>query len=320
MADVVTFGELLIDFVPTVTGYSLADAEVFKKAAGGAPANVAAGLARLGVTSAFMGMVGEDGFGHFLADTLRTVGVDVSPLRFTTRAHTALAFVSLRADGEREFLFYRSPSADMLMTPDDVDEAAIRSARAFHFGSISLIAEPARSGTFHAVELARRHGRMITYDPNLRLSLWPDADAAREGMKLGLAHAEVVKIGEEELAFLSGEPNPISAARSLWHADMQIMAITRGSAGCYWLTPDAEGEVPGFAVHAVDATGAGDAFMAGFIAGLLVEREMPRDPRRIDAICRFANAVGALTATGRGAIPSLPTRDAVETFIRSAQR
>ena len=128
MADVVCFGDLLIDFVPTVTGTGLADAPAFVKAPGGAAANVAVGLARLGVTSAFMGKVGDDPFGHFLADTLRGEGVDVGPLRFEPRARTALAFVSLRADGEREFLFYRHPSADMLFTPDEVDADAIAAA------------------------------------------------------------------------------------------------------------------------------------------------------------------------------------------------
>lgn len=316
MADVVAFGELLIDFVPTQTGQDLASAETFKKAAGGAPANVAVGLARLGVASAFMGMVGNDGFGRFLSETLRGAGVDVSPLRATDLARTALAFVSLRADGEREFLFYRSPSADMLMRPEDVDEAAIVAARAFHFGSISLIAEPARSATLHAVALARSSGKLITYDPNLRLALWPDAQAARAGMRLGLAEAEIVKIGAEELAFLTGDEDPVAAARALWHPRMKLMAVTRGGEGSLWLTPDRQGVVPGFAVDAVDTTGAGDAFMAGFIAGLLAGRDLPTEASRLDAICRFANAAGALTATGRGAIPSLPTREAVERFMR----
>jgi fructokinase len=320
MADVVAFGELLIDFVPTATGLDLAHAEAFAKAAGGAPANVAAGLARLGLSSAFMGMVGEDGFGHFLAETLRQVGVDVSPLRFTSKANTGLAFVSLHADGEREFLFYRSPSADMLIRPEDIDEAAIRSARAFHFGSISLIEEPARSSTLQAVSLAHRHGKLVTYDPNLRLALWPDADAAREGMQVGLAEADILKIGEEELAFLTGDNDPIAAARALWTPRLQLMAITSGSAGCIWMTPQAHGRVPGFTVKAVDATGAGDAFMAGLIAGLLAERAAPTEPALIEGICRFANAAGALTATGRGAIPSLPTRDAVEALIRGSQQ
>lgn len=318
MADVVAFGELLIDFVPTQTGQDLSSAEMFKKAAGGAPANVAVGLARLGVASAFMGMVGNDGFGRFLADTLREAGVDVSPLRATDRARTALAFVSLRSDGEREFLFYRSPSADMLMTPEDVDEVAIRSARAFHFGSISLIAEPARTATLHAVALARQHGKLVTYDPNLRLALWPDAEAARAGMRLGLGEAEIVKIGAEELAFLTGIDNPSEAARTLWHPRLKLMAVTCGAKGCRWLTPEAEGTVPGFSIEAVDTTGAGDAFMAGFIAGLLAERDLPGDPARLGAICRLANAAGALTATGRGAIPSLPTLEDVGRLTRGS--
>jgi fructokinase len=320
MADVVAFGELLIDFVPTVTGLDLAQAETFTKAAGGAPANVAVGLVRLGLTSAFMGMAGQDGFGHFLAETLRRVGVDVTPLRFTSRAHTGLAFVSLHADGEREFLFYRSPSADMLMRPEDVDEAAIRNARAFHFGSISLIAEPARAGTLHAVSLARRYGKLVTYDPNLRLALWPDAAEARAGMRMGLEVADIVKIGDEELAFLTGDNDPVEAARALWTPRLQLMAITSGSAGCIWVTPQAHGRVPSFTVTAVDATGAGDAFMAGLIAGLLAERAVPTEPEAIERICRFANAAGALTATGRGAIPSLPTRDAVEALVLRAQQ
>jgi fructokinase len=318
MAGVVTFGELLIDFVPTQTGKDLASAEMFKKAAGGAPANVAVGLARLGISSAFMGMVGKDGFGRFLADTLREAGVDVSPLRVTDRAGTGVAFVSLRSDGEREFLFYRSPSADMLMSPEDVDEGAIAAARAFHFGSISLIAEPVRSATLHAVALARQGGKLVTYDPNLRLTLWPDAQAARTGMRLGLAEADVIKIGAEELAFLTGFQDPLEAARNLWHPRLRLMAVTRGASGCHWLTPEAAGTMPGYPVEAVDTTGAGDAFMAGFIAGLLAEPDLPTDPVRLDAICRFANGAGALTATGRGAIPSLPTLEAVERLTGSS--
>lgn len=315
MADVVTFGELLVDFVPTVTGRSLAGTEAFRKAAGGAPANVAVGLARLGVPSAFMGMVGEDGFGHFLADALRESGVDTSLLRFTRDAHTALAFVSLREDGEREFLFYRNPSADMLMAPEHVDREAIRKARAFHFGSISLIAEPSRAATLHAADLARASGKLVTYDPNLRLALWPNADAAREGMRLGLERARIVKISEEEVAFLTGRNDPIAGARSLWTDRLAFMAVTCGGAGCFWLTPEAQGRVPGLSVEAVDATGAGDAFMAAIVAQFLAEPDIPRDPARLDAICRFANAAGALTVTGRGAIPSLPTRAAVEAFL-----
>jgi fructokinase len=315
MADVICLGELLIDFVPTTTGLGLADAELFKKAAGGAPANVAVGVARLGVTSGFMGMVGEDGFGRFLATTLAGAGVDVTTLRFSEVAHTTLAFVSLAADGEREFLFYRHPGADMLFAPADVDEAAIGRARLLHFGSISLIGEPARAATLHAVATARRHGKRVSYDPNLRLALWPDEATARAGLLLGLRHADIVKIGEEEITFLTGIADPLTGARALWHPGLQVMAVTRGSNGCLWVTSEASGEVPGFRVEAVDTTGAGDAFMAGLLAGLVTLPGGPLEPGVLDRICMYASAAGAITVMSRGAIPSLPAREAVLAFL-----
>ena len=178
MADVVCFGDLLIDFVPTVTGKGLADAPAFVKAPGGAAANVAVGLVRLGASSAFIGKVGEDPFGRFLAATLAAEGVEVAALRFEPRARTALAFVSLREDGEREFLFYRHPSADMLFRPDEVDTATIAAARIFHFDSISLAAEQPRETALHAAALAQAGGKLISYDVNLRLPLWRDAATA----------------------------------------------------------------------------------------------------------------------------------------------
>lgn len=316
MADVLCTGELLIDFVPSGPGTDLQSATGFCKAAGGAPANVATGLARLGVSSAFMGQVGADGFGRFLAATLAEAGVDVAPLRFTHAAPTMLAFVSLAADGDREFLFYRNPSADMLFAPEDVDEAAIRAARILHFGSIGLIAEPCRAATLYALSVARRHGLRISYDPNLRLALWPSEDAARDGLRLGLQHASIVKISEDEVRFLTGQGDPVEGARALWHDGLALMAVTRGGDGCLWLTRDAQGAVPAFPVVAVDATGAGDAFMAGLLACLLGWRpDAPPDPSAIATACRFANAMGAITVTGRGAIPSLPTRRRVLDFL-----
>ncbi|HYZ60998.1 MAG TPA: PfkB family carbohydrate kinase [Acetobacteraceae bacterium] len=317
MADVVCLGEALIDFVPLVTGTGLAGAEVFRKAAGGAPANVAAGLARLGVSSAFMGMVGEDGFGHFLADTLAQAGVDIAPLRFTTGAHTSVAFVSLASDGDREFLFYREPGADTLLAPEDVDPVAIASAKKLHYGSISLIAEPSRSATLHAIALAREGGVRRSYDPNLREALWPSREAARAGLRLGLEQAEVVKISEEEVQFLSGREDVHSGVRALWHDGLVLVAVTRGKEGCLWFTRDDEGAVPGFAVPAVDATGAGDAFMAALLAGLIEAPDAPRNPASLDRICRFANAAGAIATTVRGAIPALPDREALDRLLHS---
>ncbi len=316
MANAICLGELLIDFVPTVTGTGLTDAPAFIKAPGGAPGNVAVGLARLGVKSAFMGKVGDDAFGHFLADTLAEAGVDVSPLRFSSEARTALAFVSLRSDGEREFMFYRHPSADMLFTPREVDMDAISRAQLLHFGSISLIGEPSRSATLYAVDAARAAGGLVSYDPNLRLPLWPDADAARKGMLLGLSKAHIVKLSDDESEFLTGLSDLKAACQALWHEDLKLMVVTRGRAGCVYFTPNFTGMVESFTVEAVDATGAGDGFVAGLLQGLLADPSVVQDEIRLRELCRFANAVGALATTERGAIPALPDRERVREFLR----
>lgn len=318
MTDVITLGELLIDFVPTVSGVTLIEAPAFKKAPGGAPANVAAGLAKLGVSCAFLGKVGEDAFGQFLKETLDGVGVDTAGLVFSTEARTALAFVSLRADGEREFMFYRHPSADMLYTPQEIAYDLIESAKIFHFGSISLITEPSCSATLAAVEAAHANGLLVSYDPNLRLALWPDTDSAKSGMLSVWEQADIIKVSDEECAFLTGTSDVDEAVEQLWHDRLQLMVVTLGKAGCRYYTPDCKGEVSGFGVESVDTTGAGDGFVAGLLFGLLNHTEDWREEYRLQAICRFANAVGALTTTERGAIPALPTIEKVHQFLGSA--
>ena len=322
MPDAITLGELLIDFVPTLSGVSLVEAPAFVKAAGGAPANVAVGLARLGVSSGFMGKVGDDAFGRFLARTLAEASVDVSCLRFTTQARTGLSFMSLRADGERDFLFYRHPSADMLYTPEEVDAGAayLRQAKALHFGSISLIGEPSRSATLRAVQVAHEAGLLISYDPNLRLDLWPEADerAARAGIMLGWTRAGVIKLNEEELIFLSGKEDWVSGARSLWHPGLRLLVVTRGKEGCAYVTTEFSGEVPGFEAATIDTTGAGDGFVAGLLKGLLQHPGAMDNEVMLRSICRYANAVGALTTTERGAIPALPDLVRVSEFSENS--
>lgn len=314
--DVVTLGELLIDFVPTVSGVSLIEAPAFKKAPGGAPANVAAGLAKLGISCAFLGKVGDDAFGRFLKETLDEVGVDTRGLVFSEAARTALAFVSLRADGEREFMFYRHPSADMLYTPEEVAVELIQGAKIFHFGSISLISEPSASATFAALEAARQNNVTISYDPNLRLALWPDPHAAKAGMLSVWKWADLIKVSEEELTFLTGLEDINQAVKQLWHDDLRLMLVTLGKHGCHYYTRQFNGEVQGFNVNAVDTTGAGDGFMAGLIMGLLNHPQAWTEEAELWEVCRLANAVGALTTTQRGAIPALPTMAQVDAFLQ----
>ncbi|HSO26681.1 MAG TPA: PfkB family carbohydrate kinase [Anaerolineales bacterium] len=323
MPEIITLGELLIDFVPTISGVSLMEAPAFKKAPGGAPANVAVGVSRLGITSGFMGKVGDDAFGHFLAQTLGESGVDISALQFSQQARTALAFVSLTAEGERDFLFYRHPSADMLYSPEEVDPVYVQTGRIFHFGSITLIDEPVRSATLKALEIARAANLMVSYDPNLRLSLWPDAETARRRILQAWPLAHVIKVSAEELEFLSGEPTLEAGARRLWSAEQRLLIVTVGKKGCVYFTTDGQGATPGYTVEVVDTTGAGDGFVAGLLYGLANSLRTGRpaweDSGQLAAICRYANAVGALTTTQRGAIPALPSAAAVQAFMRAME-
>ncbi|SNB51100.1 fructokinase [Arboricoccus pini] len=319
MADIICFGDLLIDFVPTQTGTGLIDAPAFKKAPGGAAANVAVGLARLGVASAFMGKVGNDPFGHFLAQTLEAEGVDIRPLRFDPTARTSLAFVSLREDGEREFLFYRENSADQNFRVSEIDKAAIEAARIFHFDSISLAAERARGTTLAAADIAADAGLTISYDVNLRPALWADLDAARPTILAGLRRASIVKLSEEELAFLAANGDLERACQQLWHPAMKLLIVTRGAEGCTVVTERCVSEITSIAVTPVDTTGAGDGFVAGLLQGLVGGDAYLEDDGALRELCRFANAVGALTTTERGAIPALPRRDAVLAALARAE-
>ncbi|KAL2649657.1 hypothetical protein R1flu_017785 [Riccia fluitans] len=314
---VVCFGEMLIDFVPTVGGLSLANAPAFKKAPGGAPANVAVGIARLGGNSAFMGKVGDDEFGYMLVDILKENRVESRGVRFDPGARTALAFVTLREDGEREFMFYRNPSADMLLSIPELDVELLQQASIFHYGSISLIAEPCRSAHLKAMEIARNAGVLLSYDPNLRLPLWPSAEAARKGIKSIWDQADIIKISEEEITFLTegGDPYSDEAAMSLWHPNLKLLLVTEGADGCRYYAKDFSGRVEGLKVNPVDTTGAGDAFVAGLLSALVRDLSLCQDETKLREALKFANACGAITTTERGAIPALPDRDTVMRLI-----
>jgi len=321
MPDVVCLGEALIDFIPLESGVSLMEVSGFKKAPGGAPANVAAGLSKLGNPSAFVGKVGDDPFGRFLAKTFADNGVDTSRMLFDRNTRTGLAFVSLTAEGVPEFMFYRNPSADMLLTAEELDAEFIKSARAFHYGSITLISEPSKSATEAAIRCAAEGGLLISYDPNLRKPLWPGLDRAREQMLAAMAYPHVVKVSEEELAFLTGTSNLREGSRRLMAAypNIALAAVTLGAQGCYFRTARAEGTAPAFSVQVVDTTGAGDGFVAGMLSRLLdlAPGIEALSEEELTQVFRFANAVAGMTTTKRGAITALPTRAEVEELLKS---
>ncbi|OVA00075.1 Ribokinase [Macleaya cordata] len=272
---IVSFGEMLIDFVPTVSGVSLAEAPGFLKAPGGAPANVAIAVTRLGGRSAFVGKLGDDEFGHMLANILKDYGVISEGILFDQGARTALAFVTLRSDGEREFMFYRNPSADMLLTESELNLELIRKAKVFHYGSISLITEPCRSAHLRAMEVAKDAGAILSYDPNLRLPLWPSADDAREQIMSIWDRADLIKVSDVEFEFLTGrEIVDDETAMSLMHPGLKLLLITLGEHGCKYYTKHFHGTVEAFTVKAVDTTGAGDAFVGALLCKIVEDESI----------------------------------------------
>lgn len=320
---IVCFGEMLIDFVPTVSGVSLAQAPAFKKAAGGAPANVSVGIARLGGSSAFVGKVGQDEFGHMLSNSLKSNNVDNSGVRFDAGARTALAFVTLRADGEREFMFYRNPSADMLLKESELDVDLIRKGSIFHYGSISLIEEPCRSAHLAALKIAKQAGCILSFDPNLRLPLWPSSDAALKGIRSIWEFADVIKVSEVEVSFLTqceGSFSDEIVYNRLFHPNLKLLVVTEGQDGCIYYTKKFHGRVGGFRVKALDTTGAGDSFVSGLLTHLASNPDLYKDEKKLKEALLFANACGAITVTERGAIPALPTKEAVIDFIPKADQ
>lgn len=316
--DIVCLGEVLIDMFPAEVGRRLVEVTAFHPKPGGAPANVAVAAHRLGASSAFIGKVGDDAFGHFLIDTLRAEGVETRGMRVDDEARTTMAIIAMPDAFSAEFVFYRNPGADMLLRPDELDEALLREARAFHFGSISLIAEPSRSATLRALSLARAGGALVSFDVNYRPSLWPRPETAVDTICSALALADLVKVNEGELALLTGTDDPVGGSATMLARGPRVCVVTLGAEGSFFRVGDEIGFLPPFQVETVDAIGCGDAFMAGLLTQIVCppgdwhERLIWLDLRRA---LRTANAVGALTALKHGVIPALPAADEVSAFL-----
>jgi fructokinase len=319
MTDVISLGELFIDFVAIESGVSLLEASTFKRNPGGAPLHVAVGLAHLGISCGLVGQVGDDVFGQYLERMLWENGVETSALRFSDRACTTLAFTSPGVGNQDDSAFCYHPGADTLLEPDEIDAELIRTAQIFHFGSGSLANEPACSATLKGVKIAREAGLLISYAPSLRLALWPDPAIAREGMLTGWLYAHVIKVNKKELLFLAQEDNPDMAAHKLWHHDLRLLVVTNGAAGCVYYTQTHRGRMPGFAVEAVDACGAGDGFVAGLLARLVQDKHLFEDVERVEQALRYANAVGALTTTQHGVLSALPTPERVDSLLKTGR-
>jgi fructokinase len=321
MNTVCCFGEALIDFHGTPTG----SAPVFTAHAGGAPANVAVAIAKLGGRAAFIGMFGHDMFGDLLLRELEAAGVDTSHTRRTDAANTALAFVSHAANGERDFSFYRPPSADLLFRDADFDPATFDSGRIFHAGSCSMTEPESAATTLAGMTRAREAGALVSFDMNLRPALWPRGEDPAPTIWQALELAGFVKLSAEELAFLAGSSGREDAVFTrLWQTNAKLVVITDGAHAVRWFTPNASGEHPTFPVRAIDTTGAGDAFVGGCLyrfaeAGLNAAGLPPfaADAARLDAILRFASACGALAVTRAGSFAAMPTLAEINAFLQA---
>jgi fructokinase len=317
MYDVVALGELLIDFTPY--GISEQGNNLFERNSGGAPANVMAALSKLGKKTAFLGKVGNDQFGIFLAEVLKTNGINTKGLVFSDTVNTTLAFVHLQENGDRSFSFYRKPGADLTYEEQEVDYSFIKKSKIFHFGSVSMTNEPSRTATLSAAKYAKEKKKLITFDPNLRKSLWGSLSEAKAAMDEGMVYADIVKVSEEELLFLSGSKDLKEGSKFIMGKfDIQLLFVTLGDKGCFYRYLDATGIVPSYQVKSIDATGAGDIFF-GAILYKILENSGGFSQLTIDDIkeyVRFANAAGALATTKRGAIPATPDLMSIEALLR----
>jgi fructokinase len=320
MAKLFSIGEVLIDFIPLQKGKALKDVVTFERAPGGAPANVAAAVAKLGASSAMISKLGLDAFGDFLIEKLEEVGVNTDTVFRTKAANTALAFVSLREDGERDFSFYRNPSADLLLDESEINDDWFNEGDILHFCSVDLVESPMKKAHVKAINAAISKGGLISFDPNVRLPLWDNPEDCRKTILEFIPKAHLVKISDEELEFITGISNIEEAIQSLFVGHVKAVIFTKGSQGADVYVNGNKFESTGYKVDVQDTTGAGDAFIGGVLYQLLTKQANQHNIEEIFEkshieILAYANASGALTTTGKGAISSLPTKEEINELL-----
>ena len=314
--DVTALGELLIDF--TSCGLSGQGNPLLEANPGGAPCNVLAMLCKLGRRCAFLGKVGADSFGDQLEAAAVEVGIDVRGLRRDADIPTTLAVVHTLPGGDRRFSFYRKPGADVCLRPEELDEELIRASRVFHFGSLSLTDEPVRSATRRALEIARESGALISYDPNLRPSLWPSEDLAREQIEWGMAQCDMMKISDDEVEFITGQTDFDAGAAILYERcpNLRLICLTAGPGGSYAYYRDRKVWRAGAKLGGtIETTGAGDTFCACMLNYLLDQGPDGLTDEQLGEMLSFANAAAYLVTTKKGALRVMPDREQVEEVL-----
>ena len=310
MIDITAVGEILIDL--TQSGVNEVGIPVFAANPGGAPANLAVAAARLGASTAFIGKVGTDSFGTFLRNTLTENKVDVSGMVTDPHNRTTLAVVALDKFGERTFSFYRDPSADVNLFAEEISEDQLKNTKFLHFGSVSLTTDPARSATLYAAETAKKHGAIISYDPNYRASLWSDEATAIERMLEPLGLVDVLKVSDEELPLLTGTTDLEAGSKILADKGIRLVLVTLGANGAFYRFGGQTGHVPGVKVKVGDTNGAGDTFFGATLAQLAkFDRLDDITTDALEQIISVSNKAASITTSRHGAIPAMPSFEEV---------
>lgn len=306
MIDITAVGEILIDL--TQSGVNELGIPVFAANPGGAPANLAVAAARLGASTAFIGKVGTDSFGTFLRNTLTENKVDVSGMVTDPHNRTTLAVVALDKFGERTFSFYRDPSADVNLHAEEISQDQLKNTKFLHFGSVSLTTDPARSATLYAAETAKKHGAIISYDPNYRASLWSDEATAIERMLEPLGLVDVLKVSDEELPLLTGTTDLEAGSKILADKGITLVLVTLGANGAFYRFHEKTGHVPGVKVKVGDTNGAGDTFFGATLAQLAkFDRLDDITTDALEQIISVSNKAASITTSRHGAIPAMPS-------------
>ncbi len=312
-------GEVLVDFLSTKRGTTLSGTSGFVKTAGGAAANVAVGIAKQGIRSAFIGVTGNDPFGQFLRDRLRRERVDISGLRLMKEWKTRLAFVSFTQSGERKFEFWERDPADVHLSDTDIDMNELFRSEIVHISSFLLLQDPSRSTAFSVAKQLKRNGCTVSFDPNLRPALWSSQETARKIHIDMIRQCAILKLNETEALFLTKTKNLSSAIKKLSAIGPDIIVVTMGKTGCLCWSQGGIVLVPGFAVHTVDTTGCGDAFLASLLCGIVRSKKQSNklSLSELTQICLIANAAGAITSMRSGAIDALPRYAEIIKFLKS---
>lgn len=310
--DVTALGELLIDF--TENGLSSQGNPMLEANPGGAPCNVLAMLQKLGKKTSFIGKVGNDQFGRMLKETIEAMGINADNLIMDDDVHTTLAFVHTYEDGDRDFSFYRNPGADMMLTKEEVQKSRIEASKIFHFGTLSSTHESCREATRYAIQCAKSAGVLISFDPNLREPLWNSLEDAKREIAYGLSQADVVKISDNELVFMTGEENYDRAAWLLQEEyQIPLLFVTLGKDGSRAYYKDMCTEIAPYILEdTIETTGAGDTFM-GCVLNKILEYDQidDLDEDQLINMLDFANAAAALITTRRGALKVMPEKDEI---------